>query len=101
VRRAPSKTALNETALSKTALNETALNETALNETARVRSGCDVVAREDLVWRRSSFSDSQAECVEVAELAGRTAVRDSKDPLGAVLIFHRRAWRQLLHTVTR
>jgi hypothetical protein len=56
--------------------------------------------RTDLVWRKSSFSDSQAECVELAEFAERTAVRDSKNPDGAVLTFHRDAWRCLLRTIT-
>jgi hypothetical protein len=32
-------------------------------------------------WRKSSFSSSGAECVEVAS-AGRGAVRDSKNPEG-------------------
>jgi hypothetical protein len=35
-------------------------------------------------WRKSSFSSSGAECVEVAA-AGRGAVRDSKNPEGPTI----------------
>jgi len=44
-------------------------------------------------WRTSSRSGSNANCVEVAELARSVAVRDSKDPDGPVLAFGRAAWR--------
>jgi hypothetical protein len=36
-------------------------------------------------WRKSSYSGSNGECVEVAALTGAVALRDSKDPSGAVL----------------
>ena len=36
-------------------------------------------------WRKSSFSNSQAACVEVANLDGHRGVRDSKQPTGPVL----------------
>ena len=36
----------------------------------------------DLTWRRSSYSDGDGNCVE---LAAHGAVRDSKDPGGSVL----------------
>jgi hypothetical protein len=54
-------------------------------------------------WRKSTRSDGQGgDCVEVAG-AGRTcaehshviAVRDSKDPDGAMLAFGASAWRGL------
>lgn len=44
-------------------------------------------------WRKSSFSNSQAACVEVADLPdGHRAVRDSKDPTGPVLHFTPAEW---------
>lgn len=46
------------------------------------------------IWRKSSYSSDQGgNCVEVADLAGGSrAVRDSKDPAGAVLKFTSAAW---------
>ncbi|TMR07048.1 DUF397 domain-containing protein [Actinomadura soli] len=38
-------------------------------------------------WRKSSHSGSNSgDCVELARLVGAVAVRDSKDPDGAVLL---------------
>ena len=51
-----------------------------------------------LEWRKSSFSGGQGgQCVEVAELpdCGR-AVRDSKDPGGAKLVFTVGEWAAFL-----
>jgi hypothetical protein len=48
---------------------------------------------DDVKWRRSSRSSaSGSNCVEVAGVADVLAVRDSKDPVGPVLRFERRAW---------
>lgn len=45
------------------------------------------------VWRKSTRSGSGGECVEVADLDnGGRAVRDSKDPHGAVLTFTPGEW---------
>lgn len=45
-------------------------------------------------WKKSSYSGSQGNCVEVARLSeGGRAVRDSKDADGAVLRFGARQWR--------
>jgi hypothetical protein len=49
------------------------------------------------LWRKSSYSNGQANCVEVATIAGgRTlvAVRDSTTPDSPGLIFAARVWRQ-------
>jgi hypothetical protein len=45
------------------------------------------------VWRKSARSNNGGACVEVAtNLAGIVAVRDSKDPGGAVLVFTAEEW---------
>jgi hypothetical protein len=45
------------------------------------------------VWRASSYSGGQGNCVEVAgNLPGVVPVRDSKRPGGPLLAFSPRAW---------
>ena len=52
------------------------------------------------VWRKSSYSGTQGNCVEVAtNLPGIVAVRDSKDPEGARLIVSPDAWRAFITRV--
>jgi Domain of unknown function (DUF397) len=44
-------------------------------------------------WHKSSFSSGQGgACVEVADLDGGCAVRDSKNPTGPALMFTATAW---------
>ena len=50
-----------------------------------------------LLWRKSSYSNGQANCVEIAALSGgRTAVvvGDSKAAGGPALMFSAQAWQQ-------
>jgi Domain of unknown function (DUF397) len=51
------------------------------------------------VWRKSTRSNAQANCVEVAETPDAVSVRDSKDPGGPVLIFTREQWRAFVEAV--
>lgn len=48
---------------------------------------------ERLMWRKSSYSSDDGNCVEVTKLGdGSRVVRDSKNPTGAVLIFTPAEW---------
>ena len=50
-------------------------------------------------WRKSSYSGQSGNCVEVARnLPGLVAVRDSKAPGGARLLFSPEAWESFLKT---
>jgi Domain of unknown function (DUF397) len=53
-----------------------------------------------MLWRKSSYSSNEGECVEVAALPdGGRAVRDSKDPGGPVLRFTAEEWRLFLRRI--
>ena len=48
------------------------------------------VWRGELVWQKSRRSNPSGNCVEMAELpTGEIAVRNSRDPEGAVLVYTR------------
>ncbi len=50
------------------------------------------------VWRKSSYSTNDGNCVEVARLSDpTTAVRDSKNPTGPTLNFPTPTWTHFLH----
>jgi Domain of unknown function (DUF397) len=44
------------------------------------------------VWRKSSYSSAEGNCVEVAELNTAVGVRDSKNRDGGALRLERAAW---------
>jgi hypothetical protein len=47
-------------------------------------------------WRKSSYSGSQANCVEVGKATGQVRVRDTKDRQGLSLTVSASAWRQFM-----
>lgn len=53
----------------------------------------------DRLWFKSSYSNGQGECVEVAISGERVAARDSKDPAGPALVFGAEAWTAFVHGV--
>lgn len=51
-------------------------------------------------WRKSSFSNGTGgNCVEVADLPGGRAVRDSKHPEGPILVFTRKRWQAFVQGI--
>lgn len=50
-------------------------------------------------WRTSSYSGGGNNCVEVAQVNGLTAIRDSKNPRGGQLSFGPAAWRAFIRSV--
>ncbi|MEV7009915.1 DUF397 domain-containing protein [Streptosporangium sp. NPDC051022] len=51
------------------------------------------------VWRRSSHSGGNGNCVEVATVGDAVALRDSKDPDGPKLTFSRAVWSDFVATL--
>jgi hypothetical protein len=53
-------------------------------------------------WRKSSFSGSTGDCIEVTALNGaQVGVRDSKAPTGPYLRFHADAWSNFVGGLRR
>ncbi|MEW2507894.1 DUF397 domain-containing protein [Amycolatopsis sp. NPDC047767] len=53
------------------------------------------------VWRKSSYSVGQNECVEVAVLTDSAAVRDTKDRASGQFMVARAAWTAFLERVSQ
>jgi hypothetical protein len=49
-----------------------------------------------LAWRKASKSAGNGECVEVASAPNSVAIRDSKNPSGAMLTSSRSVWGAFL-----
>lgn len=51
-------------------------------------------------WRKSSYSSQSGNCVEVAtNMPGTVAVRDSKDPVGPILVIGHDHWQALTRQI--
>jgi hypothetical protein len=53
------------------------------------------------IWRKSTASQDNGGCVEVAEMPGHIAIRDSKQPDGPVLVFSTHEWDCFLDGVAK
>ena len=49
-----------------------------------------------LAWRKARRSTNNGECVEVASVVGKIALRDSKDPGGPILLYTPPEWMAFL-----
>jgi hypothetical protein len=56
------------------------------------------IERAGLAWRKSSYSNSSANCVEIAFTDRRVAARDSKHPTGPAVDWPTAAWTAFLAT---
>ena len=56
---------------------------------------------EALTFRKSSYSGSGDNCVEVADTPGTSAIRDSQNPASGHLTFSSNEWTALLTTARR
>jgi hypothetical protein len=55
---------------------------------------------ETATWRKSSYSGTGGDCIEVADgFSGVLPVRDSKDPEGPRLVFDSPAWSSFVKAV--
>jgi hypothetical protein len=50
-------------------------------------------------WRKSSYSQGATQCVEAGAIGGKTAIRDSRDPGGPVLLLGSTQMRALVRAI--
>jgi Domain of unknown function (DUF397) len=50
-------------------------------------------------WKKPSYSGNSGNCVEVAQLGGVVAIRDSKDETGATLVVTPDEWRAMISSL--
>ena len=54
---------------------------------------------EGAIWRRSSYSGADNNCVEVARVGRQFGIRDSKDPSGGALSLPPASWENFLDSL--
>ena len=52
--------------------------------------------RAGLAWLKAQSSSANGACVEIAKVAGKIAIRDSKDPDGPILVYTPAEFRAFL-----
>jgi hypothetical protein len=61
------------------------------------RGSGEILDISNVMWRKASYSGANGgNCVEVTTAATQIAVRDSKDPHGAILTFAISDWRAFI-----
>jgi hypothetical protein len=67
---------------------------------AEVRNGMPASELDGVTWQKSSYSNSQGQCVEMAALpGGEVAMRNSRHPDGPALVYTRAEIDALLRGV--
>jgi hypothetical protein len=57
--------------------------------------------KQDLDWRKASYSNGSGDCVEVADSARMVLVRDTTDRDGGTLAFTADSWKAFTGTIKR
>jgi len=52
--------------------------------------------RTSLAWLKAQYSTQNGQCVEIASIVGKIAMRDSKDPDGPILVYTSAEFRAFL-----